>query len=50
MCRRNTMIGGALAALGVGLLVSMLIPRSIWTILVGVVLIVLGVLLSEWCK
>ena len=50
MCRRNTMIGGGLAALGVGLLVSMLIPRSIWTILLGVALIVLGVLLSEWCK
>ena len=50
MCRRNTMIGGALAALGAGLLVSMLIPRSIWTILLGVALILLGVLLSEWCK
>lgn len=44
------MIGGALAALGAGLLVSMLIPRSIWTILLGVALILLGVLLSEWCK
>ncbi|MCI8843402.1 MAG: hypothetical protein HFF08_04745 [Oscillospiraceae bacterium] len=50
MCRRNTLIGGALAALGAGLLVSMLIPRSIWTILLGVALILLGVLLSEWCK
>ncbi len=50
MCRRNTMLGGALAALGVGLLISMLIPRSIWTILLGVALIILGVLLSEWCR
>lgn len=50
MCRRNTMLGGALAALGVGLLLAMLIPKSIWTVLLGVALIVLGVLLSEWCK
>ncbi len=47
MCRRTTMIGGALAALGLGLLLSMLIPRSFWTILLGAALIVLGFFLSE---
>jgi len=50
MCRRNVLIGGALTALGAGLLLSMLIPRSFWTILLGAALIVLGFLLSEACK
>jgi len=44
------MIGGALAALGAGLLLSMLIPRSFWTILLGAALIALGFLLSEACR
>jgi len=50
MCRKTSVIGGALAALGVGLLLSMLIPRSLWTVLLGAALILLGFLLSEWCK
>ncbi len=47
MCRRTMMIGNVLMALGAGLLVSMLIPRSFWTVLLAVILILLGWLLSK---
>ncbi len=49
MCKRNAMIGGALIAVGGGLLLSMLIPRSFWTIVVGVALVGLGILISGSC-
>ena len=47
MCRRTMRIGNVLMALGAGLLVSMLIPRSFWTVLLAVILILLGWLLSK---
>ncbi len=47
MCRRNRMIGNVLMALGAGLLAAMLVPRSFWTVLIGVALIVLGWFLGE---
>ena len=48
MCRRTQMIGNAVMALGAGLLISMLIPRSFWTVFVGVILVALGYFLG--CK
>ncbi|MCI8525997.1 MAG: hypothetical protein HFF17_08765 [Oscillospiraceae bacterium] len=47
MCRRTKTIGNILMALGAGLLLSMLIPRSFWTVLLAVVLIALGWLISQ---
>ena len=46
MCRRTMMIGNAMIALGVGLLIAMMIPRSFWTILLGVILVLLGWLIG----
>lgn len=42
MCRRATTIGNILLALGVGLLVSMLVPRCFVTVLLAAAMIVLG--------
>ena len=47
MCTQRSMIGNVLIALGAGLLVSLLIPRCFWTALVGVVLVLLGLLLTN---
>lgn len=47
MCRKTIVIGNAMMALGVGLLISLLIPRSFWTVLLAALLIVLGCLISR---
>lgn len=47
MCRRTKTIGHVLMALGAGLLLSMLIPRSFWTVLLAAVLIALGYVISQ---
>lgn len=50
MCNHRIMVGNVLIALGAGLLVAMLIPKSFWTVLIGVVLVVLGwILTSKTC-
>ena len=50
MCNHKVLVGNVLIALGAGLLVSMLIPKSFWTVLIGVVLVVLGwILTSQTC-
>ena len=42
MCRRAMTIGNILMALGAGLLLSMLVPRSFFTVLLAAAMIVLG--------
>ena len=42
MCRRAMTIGNVLMALGAGLLLSLLVPRSFFTVLLGAGLLVLG--------
>ena len=44
MCRRAMTIGNVLLALGAGLLLSMLVPRSVFTVVLAAALMVLG-----WC-
>lgn len=42
MCRRAMTIGNLLLALGVGLLLSLLVPRCFWTVVLAAAMIVLG--------
>lgn len=46
MCKAQ-LTGDILMALGAGLLVSMLIPRSFWTVLIGIILVALGCLVGK---
>lgn len=42
MCRRAITIGNIMMALGVGLLLSMLVPRCFFTVVLAAAMIVLG--------
>ena len=52
MCKRNRLIGNILMAFGVGLLISMLVPRNFWTIVCAGLLIGVGYIIcmrgSNW--
>ncbi len=47
MCRRAMAVGTIMMALGAGLLLSLLVPRSFFTVLLGVGLLVLGWIIRQ---
>lgn len=46
MCRRKMLIGTVMIGIGFALLLSMVVPKSFWTIVVGGILIAIGYLVA----
>lgn len=47
MYQRTTILGNILVAIGAILLISMIIPKGFWTVLIGIALVAVGLMIRK---